>query len=117
MRELRLKTKYKHFKGMRYITLCKSTPIDFETFMKSTININSIKAIHTEHKGDINVHHFLNGEYHHLDTECQDELVIYMGLYGRFETYARPYEMFMSEVDRVKYPDVKQKYRLEEVID
>ncbi len=68
MREIKINTVYRHFKGDLYL----------------------VEAI-AEH------------------TETGEKMVIYRALYDDFKLYARPYNMFISEVDHEKYPDVKEK--------
>lgn len=48
-------------------------------------------------------------------TETDEELVVYEALYPPFGTWCRPRAMFESEVDRAKYPDIRQRWRFEKV--
>ena len=47
------------------------------------------------------------------DTEDMKEYVIYRGGDNKRSMWARPVREFMSEVDKVKYPQATQQYRFE----
>ena len=61
--------------------------------------------------------HFKGNYYLVVDiathSETKEQYVVYRRLYEDGTLWIRPLEMFLSEVDHGKYPDVKQKYRFE----
>ncbi|MDY3983864.1 MAG: DUF1653 domain-containing protein [Veillonellaceae bacterium] len=61
--------------------------------------------------------HFKGMFYYVVDvathSETGESYVVYRQLYGERKTYIRPYDMFASEVDHRKYPQVKQVYRFQ----
>ena len=48
-----------------------------------------------------------------IDSETKGKMELYRALYGSGTRYVRPYDMFASQMDRVKYPNAKQEYRFE----
>ena len=66
------------------------------------------KGIYKHFKGD----YYLVEEIA-KDSETKEPVVVYRRLYGEGDLWVRPLEMFLSEVDHEKYPNVKQKNRFE----
>ena len=67
-----------------------------------------IKGIYRHFKGD----YYLVEDLAY-DSETKEIMVVYRRLYGDCSLWVRPLDMFLSEVDHNKYPNVTQKYRFE----
>lgn len=67
-----------------------------------------VKSIYKHFKGD---YYLVEDIVTHSETK--GKMVLYRRLYGDCSLYVRPYDMFASEVDHEKYPNIKQKYRFE----
>lgn len=67
-----------------------------------------LNRIYRHFKGD-----YYLAEAEACDSETGESCVIYRKLYGDGSLWIRPKAMFLSEVDREKYPDCPQKYRFQ----
>lgn len=113
---------YRHFKqtkdgeDMIYAVSNISVPLQPKDMLelvqkeKHTIHVYH----HTELECDTWIFRVGDKYYHPASIESE-KLVVYTGLYGERKTYLRPLTMFLSTVDKVKYPNATQKFRLERI--
>lgn len=72
------------------------------------MNELKIKGIYRHFKGN---YYLVEDVAKH--SEDGKEYVVYRALYGEGGLWLREKEMFLSEVDHEKYPDVQQQYRFQ----
>lgn len=76
---------------------------------------NSVFTYDRDFQPGDTVQHFKGGFYKiiaiGINTETEEKMVVYQSLKDQ-RVWIRPYDMFISKVDREKYPNAYQPYRL-----
>lgn len=102
---------WEHFKDKKYqiIGIAQTLAVDIDP-MESVI----CSPRHSETMEEYKV---INSQQNGLiipvstPEEASITFVIYQALYGDFGIYIRPLDMFMSPIDKEKYPDVEGEWR------
>lgn len=125
MRNIKIPGIYKHFKGALYATSFISEPITDEEFRQLVRDEKIEKSIETEYTEcslPICIYKLKDKRkyFHVADLDYQDilskKMVGYVGITNPVNwIWLRPLDMFMSPVDKEKYPTVTQEFRFEYV--
>ena len=132
-KSLKLYGVYNHFKGKQYVVVGVSYPdtMMYEELKFQRINlarrelVDEKVSVFTEDTNNPIISYArpripsdledLSGIYFHDSAKYSGILVLYMSLYDKPVIWSRPVEMFLSKVDKEKYPQATQDYRLESI--